>query len=204
MGNADGYQESGPGIHAREVPGLEKLKGLPNFRLRPVQSMAMTTINRSAPPAVQRACYRALELCCGPEKMTLHDAAVQVREQGRLTGRPIPHRAVGSTLLLKGLEAEVAVILDADGLVGAHQAAVTGDIRRQNSRQSPLYVLAGQIGHPWIANSAQSSKHGARLSANPCFGSARELAASTLQIIFSFEPRSDLLHHFATIGVVVH
>jgi AAA domain len=67
-------------------------------------------------PAVQRACHRALELCCGPEKTTLHDAAVRVREQGRLTGRAIPHRAVGSTLLLKGLEAEVAVILDADSL----------------------------------------------------------------------------------------
>jgi hypothetical protein len=26
--------------------------------------------------------------------------------------------------------------------------------------------------------------------------------ASALQVIFSFEPRSDLLHHFATIGIV--
>jgi len=41
-------RNQGPGIHAREVPGLEKLKGLPNdFRLCPVQSMAMI-INRSA------------------------------------------------------------------------------------------------------------------------------------------------------------
>ena len=48
--------------------------------------------------------------------MTLHDAAIRVREQGRLTGGSIPRRAVGSTLLLKGLEAEVAVILDADSL----------------------------------------------------------------------------------------
>ena len=39
-----------------------------------------------------------------------------MREQGRVLGRALPRRAVGSTLLLKGLEAEVAVILDADGL----------------------------------------------------------------------------------------
>ena len=39
-----------------------------------------------------------------------------MREQNRLIGRPLPRRAVGSTLLLKGLEAEVAVVLDADTL----------------------------------------------------------------------------------------
>jgi DNA helicase-2/ATP-dependent DNA helicase PcrA len=39
-----------------------------------------------------------------------------MREQNRLLGRPLPKRAVGSTLLLKGLEAEVAVILNADAL----------------------------------------------------------------------------------------
>jgi DNA helicase-2/ATP-dependent DNA helicase PcrA len=67
-------------------------------------------------PAVLRACLRALELCCGPDKMTLQEAAIRVREQGRVLGRSLPRRAVGSTLLLKGLEAEVAVILNADGL----------------------------------------------------------------------------------------
>jgi DNA helicase-2/ATP-dependent DNA helicase PcrA len=39
-----------------------------------------------------------------------------MREQNRLIGRPLPKRAVGSTLLLKGLEAEVAVVLDAGTL----------------------------------------------------------------------------------------
>jgi hypothetical protein len=33
-------------------------------------------------------------------------------------------------------------------LIGTHQAAITGDIRRQNSRQSPLYVLAAQDAPP--------------------------------------------------------
>jgi hypothetical protein len=67
-------------------------------------------------PAVLRGCLRALELCCGPDDVTFEEAAIQVREQGRVLGRPLPARAVGSTLLLKGLEADVSVILDADGL----------------------------------------------------------------------------------------
>ena len=41
---------------------------------------------------------------------------MQAREQSRVLGRPPPQRAVGSTLLLKGLEAEVVVILDAGSL----------------------------------------------------------------------------------------
>ena len=35
-----------------------------------------------------------------------------MREENRLLGRPLPKRAVGSALLLKGLEAEVAVVLN--------------------------------------------------------------------------------------------
>jgi hypothetical protein len=42
---------------------------------------------------------------------TPYEAAVQVREQARMVGRPLARRTVGSTLLLKGLEADVAVIL---------------------------------------------------------------------------------------------
>jgi len=33
-----------------------------------------------------------------------------------MVGRPLPKRAVGSTLLLKGLEAEVVVVLNAGSL----------------------------------------------------------------------------------------
>jgi hypothetical protein len=67
-------------------------------------------------PAVLRACFKALHLCNGTEGLSFHDAALRMREQNRLVGRPLPKRAVGSTLLLKGLEAEVAVILNADAL----------------------------------------------------------------------------------------
>jgi hypothetical protein len=48
----------------------------------------------------------------GPDGLSFHEAAIRMREQNRLIGRPLPRRAVGSTLLLKGLEAEVAVILN--------------------------------------------------------------------------------------------
>ena len=67
-------------------------------------------------PAVLRACIKALQLCGGTDGLSFHDAAVRMREQNRLVGRPLPRRAVGSTLLLKGLEAEVAVILNAGAL----------------------------------------------------------------------------------------
>ena len=67
-------------------------------------------------PAVLRACIKALQLCDGTEGLSFHEAAIRIREQNRLVGRPLPRRAVGSTLLLKGLEAEVAVVLNAGAL----------------------------------------------------------------------------------------
>ena len=63
-------------------------------------------------PAVLRACIKALQSCGGGRGNSFYDEAIRVREQNRLVGRPLPRRAVGSTLLLKGLEAEVSVILD--------------------------------------------------------------------------------------------
>ena|SRR5271166_2800738 len=71
---------------------------------------------RTYRPAVMRACIRALKMCDETQGMSFLDAAMRVREQNRLQGRALPKRAVGSTLLLKGLEAEVAVILNAGDL----------------------------------------------------------------------------------------
>ena len=71
---------------------------------------------RTHRPAVFRACIKALQGCDGTEGNTFHDAAIRAREQNRLLGRPLPKRAVGSTLLLKGLEGDVSVILDAGDL----------------------------------------------------------------------------------------
>jgi DNA helicase-2/ATP-dependent DNA helicase PcrA len=64
-------------------------------------------------PAVLRASLKALQSCDGTEGNTFHDAAIRAREQNRLIGRPLPRRAVGSTLLLKGLEADVSIVLSA-------------------------------------------------------------------------------------------
>lgn len=47
-------------------------------------------------------------------------AAGSVRDQGRFAGRRLPTKAVGSTLLLKGLESDHALILNADQMSAAH------------------------------------------------------------------------------------
>lgn len=71
---------------------------------------------RTHRPAVLRAGIKALQSCDGSEGNSFYEAAMRSREQSRLLGRPLPKRAVGSTLLLKGLEADVSVILDASDL----------------------------------------------------------------------------------------
>lgn len=70
-------------------------------------------------PAVLRNCLKALQSCAAGDGDFL-EAAIRMREQNRLVGRPLPKRAVGSTLLLKGLEAEMAVILNASDLNARH------------------------------------------------------------------------------------
>jgi hypothetical protein len=59
---------------------------------------------RTHRPAVLRACTKALQLCHGNKELSFEDAAIRMREQNRLVGRPLPRRALGSTLLLKGLK----------------------------------------------------------------------------------------------------
>jgi hypothetical protein len=67
---------------------------------------------RSHRPTVLQACIKALRGCPDHDRPGLEGAALRAREQYRALGRTLPKRAVGSTLLLKGLEAEVAVILN--------------------------------------------------------------------------------------------
>lgn len=95
---------------------------------------------RTHRPAVMRACTKAFRQSDGSEGNTFYDAAVQIREQNRLLGRTLPQRAVGSTLLLKGLEADVAVILNADdhGLQELYVAMTRGARRMIVCARSPL------------------------------------------------------------------
>jgi DNA helicase-2/ATP-dependent DNA helicase PcrA len=67
---------------------------------------------RTHRPAILRGALRMLRSCGDCIDLAPADAAVQERERSRLIGRPLAKRTVGSTLLLKGLEADVAVILD--------------------------------------------------------------------------------------------
>jgi hypothetical protein len=94
------------------------------FKVSPSPSAAVALLSelsrqggsRTHRPAVLRAGITALQSCDGAEGNSFYDAAVRAREQNRLLGRPLPKRAVGSTLLLKGLEADTSVILNASDL----------------------------------------------------------------------------------------
>ena len=75
---------------------------------------------RAHRPAILRGGLQLLIDCSGSKAVTPAEAVVRVREQSRLIGRPLAKRTVGSTLLLKGLEADVAVILDPAGMDRRH------------------------------------------------------------------------------------
>jgi hypothetical protein len=75
---------------------------------------------RAHRPHILQACFRTLNSCNCADEGKLYETAVRVREENRLVGRPLPKRAVGSTLLLKGLEAEVAVILNPVAMDAKH------------------------------------------------------------------------------------
>lgn len=62
---------------------------------------------------ILQRCLRAIDAACGGE-VTFHEASISERERFRVRGRALGKRNMGSTLLLKGLEADTAVILKAD------------------------------------------------------------------------------------------
>jgi DNA helicase-2/ATP-dependent DNA helicase PcrA len=67
------------------------------------------------------ALKESLSLSISKPDQTISDAASSVREQLRLRGdRRIPQRAIGSTLLLKGLECDHSLILNADNMNAQH------------------------------------------------------------------------------------
>lgn len=90
--------------------------------------------------ALMRACIRALRGCLGAQPPSFRDSTIQVREQSRLIGRPLAARSVGSTLLVKGLEGDIAVVLDGDALNYHHLyvALTRGAKRLVVCSQSPI------------------------------------------------------------------
>lgn len=91
-------------------------------------------------PAVLAAAQRALQLAGSLGGPSFHDATVAIREQSRLVGRPLARRSVGSTLLLKGLEADISVVLNADPLNARnlYVAMTRGSRRVLICSQSPI------------------------------------------------------------------
>lgn len=94
---------------------------------------------RAHRPEIMRCAVKALRLAAAGET-GFADAAARIREENRHLGRDLPRRAVGSTLLLKGLEAEVAVIMNADILNAAnlYVAMTRGSMRLVVCSVSPL------------------------------------------------------------------
>ena len=69
-------------------------------------------------PVVLKSCHNALQAAA--EGIALSDATIKERERYRHSGRPLARLSVGSTLLLKGLEADAAVVLYPQGMNAQH------------------------------------------------------------------------------------
>lgn len=70
-------------------------------------------------PEVLHVCKSAMQAAADGE-CTFYEAVVRARERNRHLGRPMSKRAVGSTLLLKGLEADVVVVLNPAAMNSRH------------------------------------------------------------------------------------
>ncbi|WP_315134597.1 UvrD-helicase domain-containing protein [Achromobacter marplatensis] len=87
--------------------------------LRLLQAFARQPGTHVYRPEVLRCCQAAMQVAARGS-CTLHAAALQARERQRHMSRPVARRAVGSTLLLKGLEADVAVVLEPQIMTAQH------------------------------------------------------------------------------------
>lgn len=76
---------------------------------------------------------------------TFHEAAIKVREPGQVAGRIVPGRAIGGTLTLNGLEADIVVVLDAKPItLGTYMLTMTrGAKRLVICSREPVFKSAG-------------------------------------------------------------
>lgn len=93
----------------------------PSFPLAIEALRALTRQNnaRVYRPDVLYCCLRAMQIAAGGS-CSFAEATVRERERNRQESRPLARRAIGSTLLLKGLEAEVAVITAPEEMDARH------------------------------------------------------------------------------------
>lgn len=97
------------------------------FQASPSFATALTALKafENAPnvrvfrPEVLYACKAALQSAAKGD-CSFQEAVARARERNRHLGRPAIRRAVGSTLLLKGLEADVAVVLNPAAMDARH------------------------------------------------------------------------------------
>ncbi|USX27244.1 hypothetical protein NHH73_02785 [Oxalobacteraceae bacterium OTU3CINTB1] len=88
------------------------LELVPNWTTAEALLLALTVQEgaRVYRPEIYNCCLSAMQ-SAATGSCTFDEATKQIRERNRHLGRRIARRAVGSTLLLKGLESEVCVIL---------------------------------------------------------------------------------------------
>ncbi|WP_199139596.1 UvrD-helicase domain-containing protein [Delftia sp. ASV31] len=86
---------------------------------RLLRALSTNTGARVYRPAIYYGCLDAMSRVL-KSGQSLSDAAVSVRELQRHKVRVMPKRAVGSTLLLKGLEADVAVVMHPEKMTAQH------------------------------------------------------------------------------------
>lgn len=96
-------------------------------------------------PEVLRCCQAAMQAAARGTS-TFHAAAIQARERQRYMSRPVSRRSVGSTLLLKGLEADVAVVLDPRAMTAEHLYVALTRGARQVVVCSPTSILRPRAG----------------------------------------------------------
>ena len=99
-------------VAALAVEAMPSFKGISEL----LSECSRQAGSRTYRPGVLRAALRALMICRSDSNVTFEEAAIMVREQNRVVGRQLPKNAIGSTLLLKGLEADHVVILNAGDL----------------------------------------------------------------------------------------
>jgi hypothetical protein len=134
------------GALGRVLSGIEQAAAaFEEARTHAAVAELLVAINRAGGvrcyrPAVLAAAQRALQLAGSLGGPSFRDATVAIREQSRLVGRPLARRSVGSTLLLKGLESDIAVILNAGSLNARnlYVAMTRGSRRVLVCSQSPI------------------------------------------------------------------
>ncbi len=109
-----------------------------------LQSLADQPGARVYRPEVLHCCISALRAAEGEGGFI--GAVMLARERNRHLGRPLGRRAVGSTLLLKGLEADVAVILEPERMTAQHLYVALTRGARQIVVCSPTPLLTPAAG----------------------------------------------------------